>query len=353
MQIRLVIGEQDNRYLNNLIMFLEKNYMDKLEIFSFSRPEMLLDYLAEGSADVILVDENFGIKADILEGYGKTAYLCGSVTENQKDGIRVLAKFKKPDLIYKDILDLYAEGGNRVAFRKDVTHSGNLILVTGCSGGMGASTFAAALARKYASRGKKTMYLNLEKTGGSSDFFSGNGNYRFEDVIFALKSQRADVMLKMESTVRTDRSGVCFFEPCSTAMYMLELTQEDILRILDVLGGSGYDYVVVDMNFQLSVEFVEIMSRMHRIILVEDGGETANSKFQRAMEALLILEKQTKLNVTGSMAVVYNRFSSSKSSSEIPGLRIPVLGKIPPIKHALVHEIIDYMLGQQELFETL
>ena len=106
MQIRLVIGEQDNRYLNNLIMFLEKNYMDKLEIFSFSRPEMLLDYLAEGSADVILVDENFGIKADILEGYGKTAYLCGSVTENQKDGIRVLAKFKKPDLIYKDILDL-------------------------------------------------------------------------------------------------------------------------------------------------------------------------------------------------------------------------------------------------------
>ena len=86
---------------------------------------------------------------------------------------------------------------------------------------------------------------------------------------------------------------------------------------------------------------------------MEDGGETANSKFQRAMEALLILEKQTKLNVTGSMAVVYNRFSSSKSSSEIPGLRIPVLGKIPPIKHALVHEIIDYMLGQQELFETL
>lgn len=354
MQIRLVIGEQDKRYLNNLIMFLEKNYIDKVEIFSFSKPEMLLEHLKGASADVILIDENFGIEAERLSGYGKMAYLCDQAAEHEKAGLRMIAKFKKPDLIYKDILDLYAEGGNRQIFRPGGQHSGKLVLVTGCSGGTGASTFAAALAKKYASRGKKTLYLNLETTGSSSDFFSGNGNYRFEDVIFALKSQRADVMLKMESTVREDRSGVCFFEPCSTPMYMLELTHEDILKTLDVLGASGnYDYVVVDMNFELSKDFMEIISRMNHTILVQDGGETSNTKFQRTMQSLRVLEEQTNINVTGGMVLLYNRFSSSKSSSEIPGLQFPVLGKIPPIKHAQVQEIIEYILTLSNVFETL
>ena len=158
----------------------------------------------------------------------------------------------------------------------------------------------------------------------------------------------------MESAVRKDRSGVCYFEPCSTAMYMLELNHEDIMRMLDVLGNSGsYNHIVVDMNFELSSNFMEVMSRMNRIVLVQDGGETSNSKFQRTMQALQVMENQTKLNVTGGMLLVYNRFSSSKSSSEIRDLQLPVLGKIPPIKHAQVREIIDYMQGLQDIFETL
>lgn len=354
MQIRLVIGEQDSRYLNNLITFLEKNHMDKLEIFSFSRPDMFQNYFAGGSADVILIDENFGISAESLLHHGKVAYLCDSAAENGSDPVRRILKYKKPDLIYKDIIDLYAEGGSRNDFHISGNNQGNLVLVTSCSGGTGASTFAAALAKKYASRGKKVLYLNLEKTGSSTDFFSGAGDYRFEDVIFALKSQRADVKLKMESTVRTDRSGVCYFEPCSTAMYMCELNHEDIMKTLDVLGShAGYDHIVIDMNFDLTADFMEVMSRMNRIVLVQDGGETSNTKFQRTMQAVHVMEEQNKLNVTGNMLLVYNKFSSSKSSSDIPELSIPVLGKIPPIKHALVGEIIDYMQGLQNIFETL
>ena len=137
-------------------------------------------------------------------------------------------------------------------------------------------------------------------------------------------------------------------------MYMLELTTEDIVRIVDVLElARTYEYVVVDINFQLSKEFLEIMKRMDRVILVADGTETANTKFVRTLQALSILESQTKSNVTGNMSVVYNKFSSSKSSSEIPELRMPVIGKLPPVKHALVHEIVDFMLSRQEIFEKL
>lgn len=213
--------------------------------------------------------------------------------------------------------------------------------------------FAAALAKKYASRGKKTLYLNLEMTGSSADFFSGSGNYRFEEVIFALKSQKADVLLKMESAVRVDRSGVYYFEPCTTAMYMLELNHDDIMKILEVLQRSDYDCIVFDMNFALTKDFMEVMSYMDQIILVQDGNDTSNTKFERTIEALQIMEGQNQIKVMPQMSLIYNRFSSSKSSNEIPNLPFPVIGKIPPIKHAVSGEIMDYILTLQDLFENL
>ncbi|MBT9776415.1 hypothetical protein GPL15_07850 [Clostridium sp. MCC353] len=354
MQIRLIIGDADVRYLSNLVSFLEKNYMSKLEIFSFSNRDVMMEYFQNGNADVILLDESIGITAQEVSTYGKTALLSDQGAQAGQEGVRIIEKYKKPDLIYKDILDIYADCGRGHGFRPTDVAAGKMILVTGFSGGMGASTFAAALAMKYASKDKKVLYLNLETTGSSSDFFSGTGNYCFDDVIFALKSQRADIRLKMESSVRRDaKSGVYYFEPCSTPMYMLEMTYQDILRILEVLALSGdYEYVVTDMNFQLSKDFMEIMKLMNRIVLVEDGTETANSKFVRTMQALKVLESQCRFNVTDLMAVVYNGFGT-KSSSEIPGLRLPVLGKLPVIRRALVHEIINYILGIEDVFAKL
>lgn len=351
MQIQLVIGEQDKRYLENLLAFLEKNYMDKLEIRSFSSPELLREYFSNNRADVLLLDELFGVQAEDLEGFGKAVYLCEDGAGTEQGAVRRIAKYKKPELIFKDILDLYAGIGNAGYTRAGNHRRGKFILVTGFSGGTGASTFAAALASRYAFSGNRTLYLNLETTGESSNFFSGSGSYSFEDVIFALRSQQMDVKLKMESAVRCDRSGVFYFEPCSTAMYMLELSSKDVLELLHMT--EDYDYVIADMGFLLSADFVWIMGQMDSIILVEDGSEIANTKFRRTMQAVNVLEEQLKINVTKAMSVLYNQFSSSKSSSEIANLQLPVIGVIPPVKHAMLHEIIEFMLCRHEIFEKL
>lgn len=351
MQIRLAVGEQDSRYLEHFVTYLERNYMDRLEVSSFTRPETFREMVTRGSFDVILVDEAFGISTEELREYGRTAFLSEIESKDSGDGIRRIAKYKKPDLIYKDILDIYAESGVRGVFQK--SHQGQITLVTGFSGGTGASTSAAALAKHYAAAGKKVLYLNLEPMGMSTDFFQGMGDYHFEDVIFALKSRRADVGLKMESTVRTDASGVNFFAPCTNAMYMLELGDEEQKKLLDAAEGLGYEQIIVDKQMTLDSDGLDFLGRMDQVLVVQDGGETSNSKAIRTIEALKILEEQKKEHYLDRMKLLYNRFSSSKSSSEIPGLPIPVIGKFPPIKHALVGEIIDYMMTKQDVFQSL
>ena len=216
MQIRLVIGEQDKRYLDNFVMYLEKNYLEKIEILSFSEPEFLREYFQSGSADVTLLDEEFGVSAEEAQKYGKIAYLSNSADGKSPDGIRRIVKFKKPDLIYKDILDLYAEGGYRIKQTGGNGDQAKMTLVTSFSGGTGTSSFASALARQYARRGKKVLYLNLEAVGNSEDFFQGSGAYTFEEVLFALKSQRTDLGLKLECCADRSKWSIvlCAMQQC-------------------------------------------------------------------------------------------------------------------------------------------
>ncbi len=354
MQIRLVIGEQDKRYLDNFVLYLEKNYLDKIEILSFSDPDFLREYFQSGSADVTLLDEAFGISAEEAQKYGKFAYLSDTADGKRLDGIRRIVKFKKPDLIYKDILDLYAEGGYRTAYLTGTENQINMTLVTGFSGGTGISSFAAALSRQYARRGRKVLYLNLETLGNSEDFFQGSGAYTFEEVLFALKSQRTDLGLKLESAARKDLSGVFYFAPCTSAMYMMEMTNENIQTLLETLKKIDlYEDVVVDLNFRMDKAYINTMELADQIVLVQDGGASSNSKFYRAVEALKIIEQQEHTELLGKMKLVYNRFSSSKSSTELTGVVFPVIGKIQPVKHASLQEIIDFMQTKQELFDRL
>lgn len=225
MRIKLVIGEQDKRYLSMLTMFMEQNHMDQVEVQAFSKPELFLKNVSETTPDVVLVDESFEVNIDEIKGSSVVAYLCDAVSnaDERRNGIRCIEKFKKPDLIFKDLLNLYAERGGtlEISGNNDGTE---FIMVTGFSGGTGASTFAAALAHKSALMDKKVLYLNLERLGMSSVFFDGEGTYNFDEVIYALKSQKTSLALKLQSAVRKDSSGVYYYAPCSSPMYMILLT---------------------------------------------------------------------------------------------------------------------------------
>lgn len=355
MRIKLVIGEQDKRYLSMLTMFMEQNHMDQVEVQAFSKPELFLKNVSETTPDVVLVDESFEVNIDEIKGLSVVAYLCDAVSnaDERRNGIRCIEKFKKPDLIFKDLLNLYAERGGtlEISGNNDGTE---FIMVTGFSGGTGASTFAAALAHKSALMDKKVLYLNLERLGMSSVFFDGEGTYNFDEVIYALKSQKTSLALKLQSAVRKDSSGVYYYAPCSSPMYMMELKNSDILQLLEAIASAKeYDRVIVDMQYETSESFMDILAHMTRIIVVNDGSQIANTKFMRAMEILEYMETQTSTKVTQRMQLLYNRFSSSKNTSnELETPKMPVIGKAPRVEHAQTKEIVKYLVEKNNLYDT-
>lgn len=92
MRIKLVIGEQDKRYLSMLTMFMEQNHMDQVEVQAFSKPELFLKNVSETTPDVVLVDESFEVNIDEIKGSSVVAYLCDAVSngDERKNGIRCM-----------------------------------------------------------------------------------------------------------------------------------------------------------------------------------------------------------------------------------------------------------------------
>ena len=127
-------------------------------------------------------------------------------------------------------------------------------------GGAGTSTAAAAWALHLAAQGKKVFYLNLESFGESGLYFEGEGTQDFSDVIFSLKSKKSSLSVKIESSIRTDRSGVQYFEAGENPFDRTELGVEEIERLIRELSAvQEYDVLIVDRELTLdSVSYTHL-----------------------------------------------------------------------------------------------
>lgn len=260
-------------------------------------------------------------------------------------------------------MDIYANGGlasvpeaePEPEFQPEPAGPCEVILVQSFSGGTGASTFAAAASMYSASQETRTFYLNLEDSGSSEDFFTAQGSERIDGVLAEMQKETGNFAGFAASHAQTDAgTGVSYFLPSANAVAMARLTAEDWLRLLNALKQSGsYERIFVDCGFGLDERHLAMMDAADKIVVVTDGSEPANTKFYRAFDAVLELQEQNQMNLTARMVLLYNCFSSSKSSSRLEYVELPVVGTIPPVKHALVREIIQVMLERQNIFERM
>lgn len=279
MRIKLAILEKDQNYLNRIVTAFSTKYADKFEIYSFTDKDIALSTLDSSRIDVLVASEAFEIDVAKIPTYCGFAYFVDSSDIDHVNEQRAICKFQKADLIYKQILSVYSEKAGSVSGLKLGEESAKVIAFTSVGCGVGNSTMAAAAAMHFASKHKKTLYLNLEKFGSSDSFFSGEGQFNMSDIIFALKSKKTNLSLKLESCVKQDASGVYFYSQPKIALDMNELSPDDILRLISELKLTGaYDYIVIDIPFGIETNMLKILRQAHAIIWVGNGTEISNLK---------------------------------------------------------------------------
>ncbi len=352
MKIKLAILEKDQSYLNRIVTVFNNKYADKLEIYSFTDQNIAMATLDNVRMDVLIADDIFDIDVSKLPQRCGFAYFVDSNDVDTINDQRVICKFQKAELIYKKILSIYAEKAGSVSGVKLGDESAKVIAFCSVGCGAGTSTMAAAAAVHLAEQNKKTLYLNLEKFASTDVFFAGEGQYDMSDIIFALKSKKTNLSLKLESCVKRDKRGVYFYSQVKTALDIQELNEEDTIRLISEARLIGaYNYIVLDMDFAMDKETLEILHHTNAVVWVSDGSTICNRKITNAYNALSILEQNAEDPLINRVSLVYNKFSN-KISQMLENIGVKNVGGAPRYEHANDEQIVE-QLSKMDMFDKI
>lgn len=352
MRIKLAILEKDASYLNRIVSVFSTKYADKFEIYSFTDQQVAMSILDDSKIDVLVANDAFDIDIAALPKRCGFAYLVDTPDVEMENDQRAICKFQKAELIYKQILSVYSENAGNISGLQLGDDSAKILVFASPSGGTGSSTMAAASAIHFATQGKKTLYLSLEKFGSSDLFFEAEGQFDMSDIVFALKSKKANLGLKLESCVKQDKTGVCFYSQTKVPMDMLELNVEDVERLLsEIKLTDSYDYIILDMDFGIDKESLKIWRQSHGVVWTGDGSEESNTKIYRAFKALTILEQNQDLPLTNRISLIYNKFSS-KTGKALEENGLKNVGGAPRFEQATTKQVLK-QLSSKDMFDKL
>lgn len=345
MKIRLAILEADQSYLMRIVSVISTKYADQFEIYSFTDQDTAMKMLSSARIDILLANETFDIDISALPQRCGFAYFVESAGMDTVKGQKAICKFQKLEMIYKHLLNIYSEKEGSRFGMKEGKDEGKVILFTSVSGGAGASSVAAACALRYAKQGKRVLYLNLEDFGSADVFFKGEGSFDISDIIYGLKSKKTNLAIKLESCVKQDASGVCFYSQPKVALDMLELEEDEIAQLLAELRSAvSYDYIILDTDFTMNKKFLRVCRLAFMICWVGDGSEISNMKLKRAYEALSILEQREENPLTERLVLFYNKFSS-KTGRVLEEFPVKNIGGAPKYEHAFTSQVVEKLSG--------
>ncbi len=352
MRIKLAILESDQNYLHRIVTAFNTKYADKLEIYSFTDSKIAFSTLESARIDVLIASDSFAIDVETLPKKCGFAYFVDSTDVDRVNDQRAICKYQKADLIYKQILSIYSEHVGKVSGLKLGDDHTKIVAFISIGCGAGASSMAAAAAIHYTAKNKKTLYLNLEKICSSDIFFSGEGQFDMSDIVFALKSKKINLPLKLESCVKQDKCGVYFYSQPKVALDMYELSADDRVHLLSELNLLGsYDYIVIDADFTLDSKELNLFRNVHKIVWVGDGSEISNQKIQQACAAFSVLEQDSDAPLTNRLCLVYNKFSN-KTSRIIENIGIMNIGGAPRYEHATIRQVLG-QLSKLDIFDKI
>lgn len=352
MKIKVAILEKDTNYLEKIVSVFSTKYVDKFQIYSFTDPQIAISAIASEKIDVLISNDAFEIDYATLPKRCTFAYFVDSMDIDTINGQRAICKFQKAELIYKQVLSLYSENAGSFADLKMTDDECIIYTFSSPCGGTGTSSVAAACAMHYAAQGKRVLYLNLNSFDSSDLFFSDEGQFGMSDVIFSLKSKKANLAMKLESYVKCDASGVFFFSQPNFVLDMLELKHEEKLQLLSELKLFGaYNYIILDIDFGLDKNHLDFYKKSHSIVMVGDGSEVSNAKIQRTYSSIVMMDQNTDTTLSSRFGIIYNRFNS-KTGKTIDNIDIRNIGGAPVYAGATCVQITRQLMFR-DMFDKM
>lgn len=353
MWMRLLICMKDKIYAQRLTAFWEREYGDKMEISVFSEPQYLQESEKSRTADIVLFGDEYVEEAvSISKNTPWTwAVLTQQIYEGEQDSVVRLAKYQRADILYKEVLDLYSENG-RVRQTHALAKSGGdcqVYVFLAASGGVGTTTVARAYAAKCAQY-ERVVYLDLRMF--EAGWQSNEEDHGMEEVILALKSRRDILSIKLMSAVSDTSEKVKTYAPGRDPLNLLEITGEDVKRLVEMLRGLGeYQKIVFDAGNNLTAREIALFECADSLICVAQDDENNRIKYEKLYKILGTLELKDHVKLYRKMMIFRNK-AVRKERIAWGGAGVRECGWAPKVEEAAYQAVIA-RIKQSDAFDEM
>lgn len=121
MKIKVAIWDMDENYVRRLLQNFQIYYSEKLELGVFLDAETLHRSIREKQIDMLLIDSRIKIDKNFLPQDSRIiiARLCDSSDIEELEGNPAICKYQKIDVLFKEILSIYADQSPMVTIKKE------------------------------------------------------------------------------------------------------------------------------------------------------------------------------------------------------------------------------------------
>lgn len=329
LKLKLAVLDSDKVYLERIGRFLLKHYADRIEAHMFSERKEALEAVSDERFDIFLVSSDLISDEATVKNNCLTVVLADTADIREYNGICAVSRYQKAGSLISGIQELYADMiSESASVKRTKKQNCRITLFLSGAEGSGASVVSASYCEYLALKNRKTLYLNLKQTGISCDIFDDPApDGSFTDVIFALKSKKAGMSLKLESLLRRSSDGISFYRKCLNCLDYAELDTDELDIFLNETGML-FDDISVTCDFDLSDKFIHLLERADEIIMVTNDDEKSSAILKRKKEILKEIGKRRAKKIPELYLIV-----NKAASGHIHENDITVLGNIPEYEH--------------------
>lgn len=335
--LNLVIADKDQSYLDSVVDFLGSKYQNRFFVQAFSNETAYKEYINKAEKiDILLISPDFYHENLPWANITAAVVWSSGILPREIKGCEVISKYQTGDRLVGCILNIFSEKSKNEVYIKDGGKDTRIITFFSPCGGSGKTTLAVSASARYAAKGMKAFYLNMERFPVTAAYFADDGVQNLSNMLFYLKENNKNLALKIEGCRSVDpATGVHFFNRPGNIFDTDDLTQEELDRLFNQFKSMGcYDRLVIDIPSDLNGTNISILDKSDVIFLVLPCNHLSRLKADVMLEGFEILEKRRGIRLLNKLELVINKYDNS-GVYELDELRIndkPAFIKIPYIK---------------------
>lgn len=336
----LAVCDLDETYAFRMAEFILEKMPALYMLHLFTETDKLQEFQEKQKISILLISEGairqLKGRLDIPDIF--VLQESGKELESRKEEeYQYIDKYQSPEQIVREMIEKIAElkdwndAGNGQGILQGMMPRliGIYSPVRRCLQTSFALTMGQLLARNH-----RTLYLNFECYSGFSQMLHKEFSSDMMDVIYFFRCAREKLSLRLPSIVQ-NINGLDFIPPGQCGLDMQEITGENWLELLDVIGrASRYEYLILDLTDGMNGLF-ELLLHCYKIYTITKDDGFAMAKMDQ-------YEKVLQLNALSDIA------------DKTVKCRFPFFEKLPSDLSLMTHgELSAYVktIIQEDLYE--